>query len=142
MIGIGNIISAVGNGLDKLFTSEDEKNQAKITLAQLEQQPHLLQAMINVAEARHKNLFVAGWRPWIGWVCGFSLAYEFLLRPILMAFGLPMVNISSTELMPLVLGMLGLGGMRSFDKLKGTSPPFNGPNIPPPDFTNTKSSTR
>ena len=63
MIDIGNVIGSVANGLDKLFTSDDERNKAKFTLEKLRQQPHLAQAMINAAEAKHKNIFVAGWPP-------------------------------------------------------------------------------
>lgn len=132
MIDIGSLVSGVANGLDKLFTSDQERAEAKITLERLRQQPHLVQAMINIEEAKHKNLFVAGWRPFCGWVCGLSLAYEFLVRPILLACGLPMVNINSSELIPLLLGMLGLGGMRSFDKLKGTTKTLGGVELPRP----------
>ncbi len=118
---ISSVVSGVMRGLDALFTSDEERAKAKATLESLRQQPHLMQAIINQKEASHKSLFVAGWRPFIGWICGFGLAYTFLGQPLLSSFGLHPVIFNSADLMTLVLSMLGLGGMRSFDKLKGTT---------------------
>jgi len=95
----------------------------KLLLAQLE---------VNKVEAAHKSLFVAGWRPYIGWVCGFGLTYQFVLYPILAwnwaalqasgiigtDFGIPPV-LDMEVLMVLITGMLGIGGLRSFDKKNG-----------------------
>ena len=97
--------------------------EAKLTdsLAKLD----LVQAETNKVEAGHRSLFVAGWRPFIGWSCGFALAYTYVLQPIL-TFGLaqagylidlPAVNLG--EMMPVLMGMLGLGGLRTFEKVKG-----------------------
>jgi hypothetical protein len=91
---------------------------AKIDLAQLE---------INKNEAASRNLFVAGWRPFIGWTCGVALAYTYVLQPILVFIlaqsgylvQLPQMDLS--VMMPVLLGMLGLGGLRSFEKFKGVS---------------------
>jgi hypothetical protein len=91
---------------------------AKIDVAQIE---------VNKAEGQHRSIFVAGWRPFIGWTCGFALAYTYVIQPMLI-FGLaqtghlvtlPQVDMSL--MMPVLLGMLGLGGMRSFEKFKGVS---------------------
>ena len=90
----------------------------KLMLAQLE---------VNKAEAEHPKVFVAGWRPFIGWAGGFSLAWAGVVHPLLtwvwsfaeMA-GTPPDLIESTALSAIVTGMLGVGGMRSFDKLKKT----------------------
>ena len=78
-----------------------------------------LQAQINEQEARHRTIFVAGWRPFIGWVCGFALAYNFVLRDLLVWY----VGVESAppalqmeHLMTVLIGMLGLGGMRTFEK--------------------------
>ena len=88
---------------------------AKIDLAQLE---------INKEDAKG-NWFQSGWRPFIGWSCGFALAYTYVMQPIL-TFGLaqagylidlPAVNLG--EMMPVLMGMLGLGGLRTFEKVKG-----------------------
>ena len=83
------------------------------------------QVEINKIEAGHKSVFVAGWRPFIGWVCGLSLAWNFIFHPILL-WVLTFANVqsqppklSAAELMPVVLGMLGLGVYRTYEKAKG-----------------------
>ena len=91
---------------------------AKIDLAQLE---------INKQEAAHRNIFVAGWRPFIGWSCGIAMCYAYIIQPITIfvlaqtgnLVSLPTLNLS--EMMPVLLGMLGLGGLRSFEKYKKIS---------------------
>ena len=83
-----------------------------------------LQGEINKVEAQHRNIFVAGWRPFIGWVCGFALAYNFVLRDLLIWFlGQEQVPpaLQMEHLMTVLIGMLGLGGMRTFEKLKDKS---------------------
>jgi hypothetical protein len=91
---------------------------AKIDLAQLE---------INKQEAAHRNIFVAGWRPFIGWSCGIAMCYAYIIQPITIfvlaqtgnLVSLPTLDLS--EMMPVLLGMLGLGGLRSFEKYKKIS---------------------
>ena len=78
-----------------------------------------LQTKINEAEAGHRTLFVAGWRPFIGWVCGTALLYNFILRDLLIFAnpswsGLPALQMQ--ELFSILFGMLGLGGLRTFEK--------------------------
>ena len=80
-----------------------------------------LQGEINKIEAQHRTIFVAGWRPFIGWVCGFALAYNFVLRDMLIwYFGEVSAPpaLQMEHLMTVLVGMLGLGGMRTFEKLK------------------------
>ena len=89
------------------------------------QKANIAQIEVNKAEALHRTVFVAGWRPFIGWTCGLALSYHFILQPIIvftmsvngLAYDLPEFDMGS--LMTIVLGLLGLGGMRSFEKLKG-----------------------
>ena len=91
---------------------------AKIDLAQLE---------INKQDAAHRNIFVAGWRPFIGWSCGIAMCYAYIIQPITIfvlaqtgnLVSLPTLDLS--EMMPVLLGMLGLGGLRSFEKYKKIS---------------------
>lgn len=91
---------------------------AKIDIAQLD---------INKQEAAHRSVFVAGWRPFIGWACGIALAYTYVLQPVLIfvlaqtghLVQLPTMNLG--EMMPVLMGILGLGGLRSFEKFKGVS---------------------
>jgi len=99
--------------------------QAKLTdsLAQVD----LAQLGINKVEAAHRSMFVAGWRPFIGWTCGVALMYTYVLQPILV-FGLAqsgylidLPKMDLGELMPVLMGMLGLGGLRSWEKVKGVA---------------------
>jgi|TARA_R100000951_G_C2609683_1_gene170820 hypothetical protein len=83
-----------------------------------------LQSEINKVEAQHRTIFVAGWRPFIGWVCGVALAYNFVLRDLLIWFlGQEQVPpaLQMEHLMTVLVGMLGLGGMRTFEKLNNKS---------------------
>lgn len=91
-------------------------------LEQLNAEVKLLVAQIelNKVEAAHKSIFVAGWRPFIGWVCGLGLLYNVILAPFLDIW-LTVPEINSDLLYPVLLGMLGLGGMRSFEKVKRVS---------------------
>jgi len=86
------------------------------------------QTKINEIEAGHSSIFVAGWRPFIGWVCGVGLLWAFILQPIFIwaiaSFGLgvdTLPKIDSDGLYQLVLAMLGMGGLRTFEKMKGVS---------------------
>ncbi len=83
-----------------------------------------LQSEINKVEAQHRTIFVAGWRPFIGWVCGVALAYNFILRDLLIwLIGPEQVPpaLQMEHLMTVLIGMLGLGGMRTFEKFKDKS---------------------
>ena len=119
------LASGVMEGLDDLFTSDEEKAQASLRLQEVLQKPHVLQAMANIEEAKHASVFVAGWRPAIGWVCAIGLGYQFLILPfagLINAFYvLPaeLPAIQAAELTTLVMALLGLGGLRTFEKSKG-----------------------
>jgi hypothetical protein len=91
-------------------------------LAQLNAEIQLLIAQIdlNKVEAAHKSIFVAGWRPFIGWVCGLGLMYNVIAAPFL-SIWLTVPEVQTELLYPVLLGMLGLGGMRSFEKVKRVS---------------------
>ncbi len=83
-----------------------------------------LQSEINKVEAQHRTIFVAGWRPFIGRVCGVALAYNFVLRDLLIWFVGPEQvppALQMEHLMTVLIGMLGLGGMRTFEKFKDKS---------------------
>jgi len=82
---------------------------------------------VNKAEASSPNAFTSGWRPAIGWVCGLALLFQYILRPILMWYGIvtghqwpPLPGIDD-NLWQLMLGLLGLGGLRTFEKTKGVA---------------------
>ena len=131
--GIAEPVDAVGNALDKLFTSDDERNAATIVMEKLRQQPGTLQAEINKLEAQHRSLLVAGWRPAIGWVCAASLfcyyVPQFVVATIVWVIAIqtsgwtaiPSYPVSDSSLMELVFTMLGMGVLRTGEKLAGKS---------------------
>jgi len=80
-----------------------------------------IQTKINEIEAGHRTVFVAGWRPFIGWVCGVALAYNFVIRDLFIWALNPETvppALQMEHLMTVLLGMLGLGGLRTFEKIK------------------------
>lgn len=88
----------------------------------------LAQIEVNKVEAQHKSVFVAGWRPFIGWTCGVALAYNFVVRPLGMSVafyaGVDLTDapeLDITELMTVLGGMLGLAGYRTYEKAKGVA---------------------
>lgn len=111
-------IKAIGNVLDKLFTSDEERLDKKLLLQRLAAKPLETQAEINKLEAQHRSLFVAGWRPFIGWICGAALAYQYLIRPIANGFGQAFPVIDSSSLHSLVVALLGMGVYRTVEKIR------------------------
>lgn len=122
---VAGSIEAVGNILDKLFTSDQEKLNLELARQRLNLKSSEIQTEINKVEASHRSLFVAGWRPFIGWVGGIAIAYAYLLHPIMQwmsAVWLPDITppeLVLDNLFELVIAMLGLGGLRTFEKVKG-----------------------
>jgi len=115
-------IKAIGDVIDSLFTSDDERAQAAAVMEKLRQHPGELQNAVNLAQAGHRSIFVAGARPFILWVCGFGLFFTFLVNPILQWLtGDPGPTLPNDIIMELVLGILGLGTLRTVEKLQGVS---------------------
>ena len=80
-----------------------------------------IQTKINEIEAKHRSVFVAGWRPFVGWVCGVALAYNFIIRDLFIWALQPEEvppALQMEHLMTVLMGMLGLGGLRTFEKIK------------------------
>jgi len=118
--GIAEPINAIGKIVDDVYTSEEERLTAAELLLRIEQEPHKLQAEINKLEASHRSLFVAGWRPAIGWVCSVGLAFVFLFNPIIQwSTGKPGPEMPLEAMTTLVVSLLGLGGLRTFEKVMG-----------------------
>lgn len=122
---VTDAVTAVGNVFDQLFTSDEEREQAARLMAKIRQKPMILQAEINKIEASHRSIFVAGWRPFIGWVCGIGFLWAFLIHPIF-AWGLVLwgkdiapPEIMTDHMMELVLALLGLGALRTAEKMTG-----------------------
>lgn len=131
---IAGIIEAVGSVAGDLITTDKERMQLDIAAYEAETKRFDGQIQINVEEAKSASLFVSGWRPAVGWCCVLALAYQFLFFPLaqwswataqaahLVSLGLvPPPALDTSLLMTLVTGMLGIGGLRSFDKMQGTS---------------------
>lgn len=112
-----------GKLLDKLFPDPAARAQAQLQLVQLQQSGELAQIAVNQEEAKNDNIFVSGWRPFIGWVCGLSFAYHFVLQPIITfcmaSFGHPVTlpEFDMQELSTVLMGMLGLGSLRTVEKM-------------------------
>jgi hypothetical protein len=116
--------------IDRLIPDEAEKARAQFELVKMASDGDLKQILaqleVNAKEAQHQSVFVAGWRPWAGWVGGMGFAYAVLLKPILSWVaainGWPELPPIDTEALFYVLGgMLGLGGLRTLEKIKGAT---------------------
>ncbi|RIK91784.1 MAG: hypothetical protein DCC73_15085 [Proteobacteria bacterium] len=131
---ISDVINKVGDIIGKVIPDADKKNELKLELAKLADQAderlYQLQSgqiEINKIEAANPNIFVSGWRPSIGWVCSAALAWTFIFAPVatwavsIWAPGTPLPAIDSGNLFELVLAMLGLGGWRTLEKIKGVA---------------------
>lgn len=114
-----------GKLIDRLWPDPAQANVAKLELFKLQQSGELSQIAgqleINKVEAANPNVFVSGWRPFIGWICGVGLAYQFLIYPILIAFVPKVQQLDMGTLITLLGGLLGLGTMRTVEKLNGVA---------------------
>ena len=125
---LNSLIGPVTGLLDKFIEDKDKKNQIAYELSTMaEKHAQELakgQIEVNKTEAAHKSLFVAGWRPAIGWVCVLGMAGNFITIPItnmileLMGSSVTVPLIPTAEMMPILMGMLGLGAMRTVEKTK------------------------
>ena len=125
---VGAAAEKVGGALDKLFTSKEEKLTHAEVMERLKQTPAALQVQANMVEGQHRTVFVAGWRPFTGWVCGSALAYHFIARDLLAwcLTNLPwdITAPPALEMAPLLTilgGMLGLAGLRTSEKKSGAA---------------------
>lgn len=147
--GVGDVVEKVGDAVHKNFTTDKERmaldNEAKkaeqeynLSLAKLDEELAQGQNSVNIEEAKNPHLFVAGWRPFIGWLCGVILGVMYLPKCIVLTTfwslkayrslhgdhtpmpDLPeFPDLGSGEIMGLVASMLGLGGLRTWEKVKG-----------------------
>ena len=122
----GGIVGEVMKGLDGLFTSDKERLEAEARLTEILQRPNLAQIDVNKTEAAHASVFVAGWRPAIGWVCATALGWNFIGHDLAL-WGVALAGktvavpapVAMGQLFELVLAMLGLGAFRTVEKVKG-----------------------
>lgn len=125
------LLPVLGGVLDRLIpdTAEAAKAKAEMEMRLLDaaNQAAMAQVEVNKAEAASGSVFVGGWRPFIGWVCGAALAYQFIMSPIALwacqIAGLTVPPPPSLDgmLWELILGMLGMGGLRTAEKLRGVT---------------------
>lgn len=119
--GIDDAVAAGLKVLDKFVPDPNAKAQYEADLRNALKGWDQQQSDVNAAEAANPNLFVSGWRPAIGWIGAASLAYQYIVRPFAVGAGwhdLPPLDGSLTEL---VTAMLGFGGLRTFEKVKGVA---------------------
>ena len=125
------MIGPISSLLDKVIPDADERNRLAHEIATLaERQSHEIakaQIEVNEREADHQSLFVSGWRPAVGWICCIGLGCNYLFIPManfVLVIGDSSVTVPAldlSEMMPVLLGMLGLGGLRSWEKTRGVA---------------------
>ena len=123
------LIGPVTGLLDKFVEDKDQKvalaHEISTMADRHAQELALAQVEVNKAEAASSSVWKGGWRPFVGWVCGTAFAYHFVIQPLaifgLAAYGMEvpeLPNFEMGQLMTVLMGMLGLGGLRSFEKFK------------------------
>ena len=129
----GDLVKSVGGIIDSLHTSQEEKDNAKIKLKEIEAQINKTQSDINLADSKSVAGGISGmlqrsWRPLIGMSCALAIFWEYVLKQFLMfiiaTFNLetaPLPELDVGTLMPLVISLLGMSSIRSFEKFKGVS---------------------
>ena len=133
-LGIGAIIDSVGKVASDLITTDKERIELELEGRRIDQATDLAQMEVNKTEAQNQNLFVAGWRPAVGWVGAAAMAYQFLLYPLLVWSWTwmqaeqivpqdvkPPPMLDTEALWVILSGMLGIAGMRSFEKTRGVA---------------------
>ena len=134
LLGIGTVIESVGKVASDLITTDKERLEMALREKELDQRLDMAQIGVNQTEAQHSSIFVAGWRPAIGWIGAAALAYQFLLYPIMLwgwtwmqGMGwiprelTPPPVLEADQLCVMLSGILGIAGMRSFEKSKGVA---------------------
>ena len=133
LLGGGDVVKAVGDTLDNLITSDEERLEKQLEMMKTEREYNyqeaklvsdlnIAQTEINKEEARSAHIFVSGWRPAIGWTGAIALFYQFIAYPLLLWLPIenPPPQMEADTLYTIITGMLGIAGMRSFDKMKQT----------------------
>ena len=124
LTGLGAVSDLVGTVIGKIWPDKTEQEKQQLAAAVM-----VVQGQIdtNKAEAANPNVFVSGWRPFIGWVCGSACAWNWIGLPmakmLLTVSGHPIAlePADISQMMPVLLGMLGLGGLRTVEKIKGVA---------------------
>ena len=125
---VSTLVGPVTGLLDKFIEDKDQKNALAHEIATMSERHHqeLMKSQIEVnkAEALHKSIFVSGWRPFIGWTCGLGMFGNFITIPFsnfvlaLLKIDIVIPLVPLETMMPVLMGMLGLGAMRSYEKTR------------------------
>ena len=128
---VSALLDIGGKVFDRVFPDPAQAANAKLELMKLQQSGELTQIAgqmeINKVEAASSSIFVSGWRPAIGWICGAGFAVQFVIGPLaewgsaLAGHPVKFPTMDTGTMMPLLLGMLGLGGMRTAEKIQGVA---------------------
>ncbi len=126
------IVEGASSGLDKLFTSDQERLAAFNKTLEIISQPHILQAQNNIEDSKAKSFWQSGWRPALGWMSGFCLMYAWFFKDLMLSIMVVFMDtttfsrllpylprVDAGEMLTLVMALLGLGGMRTYEKFKG-----------------------
>ncbi|MAJ54379.1 MAG: hypothetical protein CMP92_00265 [Gammaproteobacteria bacterium] len=119
-MSIMNLVSPIANLLDKAIPDADLKRRISQDIANMAHKEAMAQIDVLKQDAKG-NWFQSSWRPLIGWICGISLGVNYLVSPICHGFGITIPQADMSVMMPLLFGMLGIAGMRSYDKKQGTN---------------------
>ena len=130
----GDLLREIGQTVRQVLPNPEAQREFDIKIMELaaraeerENELMLAQIGVNQTEAQHTNIFVAGWRPFVGWTSAVALGYVFIVRPLLaQLFGLDMPDLEIVELMMLLGAMLGMGGMRTAEKFRGLASSIDG----------------
>ena len=125
--GVKDAVTSIADVVDMFVETDEEKRAAEIIKAKMMQKPMLAQIELNKIEAAHRSLFVAGWRPFIGWVCGFALVWHFIAFDMLTWVTVnffphvtELPGLTGTEtLVTVLMSLLGLGALRTVEKMGG-----------------------
>ena len=124
---LSDIIKEVGSTIREAIPDPDKRRELEVRLAGLDQSLQLAQIDVNKTEAQHSSVFVAGWRPFIGWVSGVALGYTWIVAPLakwtleLNHITASMPALEPEAIYPVIMAMLGIGSMRTFEKVRGVA---------------------
>lgn len=119
------LITAISSIINSVISNKADQDAAKLKILEMQATGELNNALaqleVNKNEASSLSWFVAGWRPAIGWICGLALLNNYIIVPYAVAFGLHVPSLNMSELMTILMGMLGLGAYRTVEKLRGAA---------------------
>lgn len=136
--GLGSLSETLGKVIDRVWPDPQKAAEMKLEIFKAEQAGQLqemkavwdnanAQLQVNAEEAKNENVFVSGWRPFIGWVCGLAMTYKFIILPLMLFLAaltnhkIDLPSLDFTEMLTVLFAMLGLGGLRTAEKWKAVS---------------------